>query len=539
MGRCFQFWVLPLLALSLIWGGAANLSAVPGVMNYQGVLSKSGTGAPLPAGNHTVLFRLWNSAAGTQPADLLWSETRTVPVDAFGRFNLNLGELTPLTPAAFASGEAWLELTVDGTVLTPRRKLASVPYALKAGDADTLSGQSGGDFLLRSDQRPIITVTEFGAQGDGVTDSKAAITQALASLGTGGGTLRFPPGRYLVGSTVIVSQPHVTLAGDNRDACVMLTANSSVTPLKVQASDVHIVSLSFQGVTGASTATGIEVTSGTSGAIDDCLATGFGFGAQIHSASLSPPSVAGWNLSRCDFGRNSQAGLYLHYCDDVRLSESVMDMAPQAGVLGLLIESATSDVCASRVNITGGSPLLVRSSLNATSVPLRLSFNEFLADSSYGFGMQFEAARDVTLVDSWAAGCKTGPGIVIGNQVSEMALLACRIFGNYQEGVRVVSGNANAFLKIENCHVGSNSTQGTGLWDGINVEPSVSNFVFNGNGCWNGAAGSGNRQRYGIAIGSGCDQFIVTNNHCRPNSTGGINNLAGTGSTRIVSANLQ
>lgn len=45
-----------------------------------------------------------------------------------------------------------------------------------------------------------VSVKDFGAKGDGVTDDRAAITAALAEVAkAGGGTVMFPPGVYVVG----------------------------------------------------------------------------------------------------------------------------------------------------------------------------------------------------------------------------------------------------------------------------------------------------------------------------------------------------
>jgi len=49
---------------------------------------------------------------------------------------------------------------------------------------------------------PVIDVTAMGAAGDGVTDDFAALSAALSALGGAPGTLWFPPGEYLIKSTL-------------------------------------------------------------------------------------------------------------------------------------------------------------------------------------------------------------------------------------------------------------------------------------------------------------------------------------------------
>jgi hypothetical protein len=62
--------------------------------------------------------------------------------------------------------------------------------------------------------RSIVSVKEFGAKGDGVTDDRAAINAAIVAVNAaGGGTVVFPEGDYLV-SMVVDVLSNVTLQGE-------------------------------------------------------------------------------------------------------------------------------------------------------------------------------------------------------------------------------------------------------------------------------------------------------------------------------------
>src|SRR5438477_4969279 len=83
----------------------------------------------------------------------LWQETQNVALDADGRYNLLMG--TTLTEGMplnlFSAGEPrWLGVQFNrpGENEQPRVLLVSVPYALKAADAETLGGKPASDFLL-------------------------------------------------------------------------------------------------------------------------------------------------------------------------------------------------------------------------------------------------------------------------------------------------------------------------------------------------------------------------------------------------------
>jgi hypothetical protein len=94
-----------------------------------------------------IAFSLFKEESGGAP---LWFESQTVEVDAQGRYTVLLGAMHPdgLPMDLFTSGEArWLSIMV-GKVEQQRVLIVSVPYALKAGDAETLGGKPAAAYLL-------------------------------------------------------------------------------------------------------------------------------------------------------------------------------------------------------------------------------------------------------------------------------------------------------------------------------------------------------------------------------------------------------
>jgi hypothetical protein len=80
----------------------------------------------------------------------LWIETQTVPLDASGKYTVLLGatKAEGIPMELFTSGEAqWLSIRVEGQPEQPRVLLVSVPYALKAAEADTLAGHAASEFV--------------------------------------------------------------------------------------------------------------------------------------------------------------------------------------------------------------------------------------------------------------------------------------------------------------------------------------------------------------------------------------------------------
>ena len=124
--------------------------SVPRLINITGVF-RPADGQP-PAAVETVTLAIY---ADPQGGAALWQETQTVALDDRGRYSLLLGGTTSggIPPDMFAAGDArWLGTRFErpGEVEGPRVRLTSVPYALRAANADTLGGRPASDYLLAS-----------------------------------------------------------------------------------------------------------------------------------------------------------------------------------------------------------------------------------------------------------------------------------------------------------------------------------------------------------------------------------------------------
>ena len=124
---------------------SASATGVPRLIKFSGMLLDA-QDRPM-AGPVGVTFALHAQQTG---GAALWMETQNVTPDAHGNYTVLLGaNSTNGVPAElFASGEArWLEVQVERQAEQPRVLLVSVPYALKAKDAETLGGKPASAFL--------------------------------------------------------------------------------------------------------------------------------------------------------------------------------------------------------------------------------------------------------------------------------------------------------------------------------------------------------------------------------------------------------
>jgi len=99
-----------------------------------------------------VTFALYKDQEGGSP---LWLETQNVKADSKGSYTILLGSTSAegLPTDIFNSNDArWLGVRVEGQEELPRTLLVSAPYALKAGDAETLGGKPLSAFQLVSSE---------------------------------------------------------------------------------------------------------------------------------------------------------------------------------------------------------------------------------------------------------------------------------------------------------------------------------------------------------------------------------------------------
>ena len=176
---------------------------VPRLVQFNGTL-KDSAARPV-SGVASVTFAIYAEQDG---GAALWSETQNVIADSNGHFSALLGGATPdgMPAELFGTGQSrWLGVTIARSAEMPRVLLASVPYALKAADADTLGGLPASAYvttqsLAASNARgstpvvggntTVIATSQVSAAQPASASVNAAIPQATPS---GTGTTDFIP----------------------------------------------------------------------------------------------------------------------------------------------------------------------------------------------------------------------------------------------------------------------------------------------------------------------------------------------------------
>ena len=137
------FFLLTFLSAAI---NAQTNNTVPRLVRFSGV-ARDLNGKPL-SGIVGITFALYPEQTGGAP---LWLETQNAQADAGGHYSVLLGSTKPdgLPAEIFASEQArWIGVQIEQQEEQPRSLLVSAPYALKAGDAETLGGLPASAFML-------------------------------------------------------------------------------------------------------------------------------------------------------------------------------------------------------------------------------------------------------------------------------------------------------------------------------------------------------------------------------------------------------
>ena len=172
---------VPLMAQAPPSGASSSL--VPRLIKFSGV-AKDTDGMPR-SGVIGITFALYKDEHGGAP---LWLETQNVQADAQGHYSVYLGATASdgLPQELFVSGDArWLGVQPEGRAEQPRTLLLSVPYALKAGDAETIGGLPPSAFVLAAPP----TASGATPPSSPLTSPSSGIQPDLG----GGGTVNFVP----------------------------------------------------------------------------------------------------------------------------------------------------------------------------------------------------------------------------------------------------------------------------------------------------------------------------------------------------------
>ncbi len=161
---------------------AAASHAVPTVVTYSATLERDG--APVD-GTVSATFVLFDDdTAGTE----VWSETASSIAVTSGELVHELGSIEVLDDSVLAEAELFLEVTVNGDALVPRAAIRSVPFALRAGDAERVGGVAASAMATDAEVSAavagrVVTFSQLQGVPNGLADGDNDTVATAAAAG--------------------------------------------------------------------------------------------------------------------------------------------------------------------------------------------------------------------------------------------------------------------------------------------------------------------------------------------------------------------
>jgi hypothetical protein len=216
----------------------------------------------------------------------------------------------------FMTGEArWLAVQLSGQAEQARTVLLSVPYALKAGDAETLGGKPASAFMAAAGS---------GGSGQGGQESPQAAYNIVCASATACKT-GFFPAFSSTGGAASVTDSIVSQSGSTVKIAGSETATGTISAGTLSASsNVNAANVNATGNVSASTVTTVALSGGVNGTM-----TGTGNGVGAIQGSATATGAAGFT-----FGVIGQS--------DSDLGRGVFGLAPGAQGVGVIGETTGS-----------------------------------------------------------------------------------------------------------------------------------------------------------------------------------------------------
>ena len=184
--------------------------SVPRLITITGVY-RPADGKPA-ANTETVTLSIYADEQGGAP---LFQETQQVTLDDRGRYSVVLGaaHADGIPPSVFSSGQ-WLGTVFErpGEVEAPRVRLTSVPYAMRAAEADTLGGHPASDYVLAtgsSTNSRTHTASDVAAPADEQPGTVNFLAKYVGTTTVGNSALFEAGGQVGLGTTAPLDAFHV------------------------------------------------------------------------------------------------------------------------------------------------------------------------------------------------------------------------------------------------------------------------------------------------------------------------------------------
>jgi len=483
----------------------AGVIAVPRLVHFAGTFHSS---ANRPAGPVGANFAIYREPEGGTP---LWSEDQNVELDAHDNYTVSLGatknEGVPLE--LFAAGEPrWLQAKfyLPAEVTLPRVLLVSVPYALKAADAETIGGLPPSAFVLA-------TPPANGAAGE--TGDAKGVPSSMPALG-GTGTADFLP--LWLDNSGTLGNSALFQTGSGSTARIGINTTTPASTLDIKGPTTVRGKLNLPATAAATASRGTD-------------SEPFNMTASVFSSSTAAPQAQTFTLQAEPLGNNTSGAtgtlnlLYasgsgtpvetgLSIASNGQITFAPGQPFPGGGGGGGTVTSVGSGLGLTGGPITGSGTLAV----DTTKVPLLSAANTFTGNQTVNGNLS-------------ATGVVTGSSYQIGTSLFAFGSLAnSNVFMGFS-GNGIMTGTGNTGNGVSALH--SNLTGCCNTADGdlalndntgsFNTASGFKALFTNQGGSYNNAFGSG--ALFGNTSGTG--NTAVGQGAIGANTTGNYNTAVG------------
>jgi len=268
---------------------AGSSAVVPRLVNFSGRATDV-QGKPV-SGIAGITFAVYKGQNDGAP---LWTETQNVQADSRGNYTVQLGATKSggLPLELFTSGEArWLGVRVNGGEEQARILLLSVPYALKAADAETLGGKPLSAFQLAappSGNSSMKTNAPPTEQSNEIRCAGGAACKAsfIPRFSTNGGSAKVNNSIISQAGTTVGIAGNATVSGNFGASTVAASSPGAAIAGTMSGNNVNLAA-----VTGVATATG----NGNTFGVEGVSSTNNGSGTAGIASGTSAAGVFGQN----------------------------------------------------------------------------------------------------------------------------------------------------------------------------------------------------------------------------------------------------
>ena len=209
-----------LMLMSFIFANAQ----VPQLINYQAILTDTEDN-PVN-GTRSIQFSIYDAETdGTE----MWTETQEILIED-GLLSVLLGSINPIPYSIFEGDETYLELKIGSDpAMTPRKRLVSVGYAMRANYADHVSGLAN-DFVetvdgVAADGSGNIDLVE----GDNITIEPQPGSNQITISAAGGGTTGDNLGNHRATQNIRLNDHWLSNDGDDEGIQIGNSGNLLIT----------------------------------------------------------------------------------------------------------------------------------------------------------------------------------------------------------------------------------------------------------------------------------------------------------------------